>query len=444
MIRNLQIAPLVLCLLAGGVANAQLSTGEKTKLDSFFNVLDQNNKFMGSVAMSQDGKVIYEKSVGFADVARADKAHAYTKYRIGSISKTFTAVLVMKAVEEKKLGLRNALSIYFPEIQNAQRINISDLLYHRSGIGNFTDSPDYMQWHGQAQTQKQLLQHIVAAGSEFEPDSKASYSNSNYVLLSIILERIYEKPFAKLLEEKIVRPLGLQNTYFGGKIDHSKNEAYSYSWEGGKWALEAETDMSVPLGAGAVVSTPTDLTKFATALFEGKLLSKASLEQMETTKEQYGMGLFKVPYYEKWGYGHTGGIDGFSSMLTYMPQEKLACALVSNGSDYSNNDIVLAMLSSFYQKPYDVPSFKIVKLDEKQLEAYLGTYASEQIPLKLTITKENGQLVAQATGQSSFPLDAVGNDVFRFDKANIEISFEVKSKQMRLKQSGVDFLFTKE
>src|SRR5690606_31917082 len=132
--------------------------------------------------------------------------------------------------------------------------------------------------------------------SEFKPNEKSDYSNSNYVLLTFILEEIYNKPFSKILNEQIITPLKLKNTYYGKKIDVSENESYSYKYVG-KWKKESETDMSIPQGAGALISNPTDLNIFIEQLFLGNIVSHKSLEIMKTIKNGYGMGLFQFPYY---------------------------------------------------------------------------------------------------------------------------------------------------
>jgi len=185
-----------------------------------------------------------------------------TKYKIGSISKTFTTVLVFKAIDENKLKLTDNIDRYFPSIENAKKITIDNLLCHRSGIHNFTDLEDYLKWNTQKKSEKELLEIIAKGGSDFEPDTKAEYSNSNFVLLSFILQKIYKKDYAQLLNEMIIKPLHFKNTYFGKPINIKDNECFSYSFNG-NWTKETETDMSIPLGAGAIVSTPSDLTKFA-------------------------------------------------------------------------------------------------------------------------------------------------------------------------------------
>jgi CubicO group peptidase (beta-lactamase class C family) len=416
---------------------------DKEKLDKYFTELENSNKFMGSVAISENGRIIYTKSIGYSDIETKTRSNENTKYRIGSISKTFTSVLIFKAVEENKLNLETKIDKYFPTIKNANKITISNLLNHRSGIHNFTNDEDYLKWNTQKKSENEMLQIIEKAGSDFEPDAQTEYSNSNYVLLSYILEKVYKMPYSKILTQKIINPLKLENTFFGGKINLSNNECNSYKFLT-NWELETETDMSIPIGAGAVVSTPSDMTKFADAIFNGKIISIKSLEIMKTIKNNFGYGLFQMPFKDKQGYGHTGGIDGFSSALGYFPNEKVSFALTSNGSNYKNNNISLVLLSAVFNFPYEIPSFKSFELTTDDLDKYLGVYSSNETSLRITITKDDKTLMAQATGQSVFGLEATQKDIFRFDQAGIILEFNPTDKKMILKQGGGKFTFTKE
>ena len=417
-------------------------TPDKTKLDQFFGTLEANNKFMGNVTLSKDGKTVYHKSLGYADVDKKLKVNENTKFRIGSISKTFTAALIFKAIEEKKLTLADKLDKYFPTVPNAPKITIAQLLSHSTGIHNFTNDESYLTWNTAAHTEAQLLDIIVKGGSDFEPGSQNEYSNSNYVLLSYILEKTYKKSYKEIVDQKIVKPLGLKNTYFGGKINTTANEANSYTYNG-TWNSETETDMSVPLGAGAMVSTTADLSRFLEALFAGKVVSAASFDQMKTITNDYGMGIFRYPFLDKEAYGHTGGIDGFKSMVVYFPEDKLTYAFTSNGTTY--NKIGAAVISWYFNKPFEIPDFTAFAYKTEDLDKYLGVYASKQIPLKITVSKDNALLIAQATGQSAFPLDplATANN-FKFEQAGLEMEFNPETKQMVLKQAGAKYTFTKE
>ncbi len=194
-----------------------------------------------------------------------------------------------------------------------------------------------------------MISIISKFPSDFEPDSKADYSNSNYYLLTLILEKTYKKTYSELLQEQIIKPLKLKNTYFGGKISIQNNECYSYYFSD-KWEKDSEGDMSVPLGAGAIVSTPSDLTFFIEKLFQGKIISSESLKMMTQIQDKYGMGIFALPFYNKNGFVHRGQIDSFSSLLSYFPNEKLAIAIVTNGAIYDKKKILIACIKQLLQQ----------------------------------------------------------------------------------------------
>ena len=413
------------------------------QIDKYLDDLEKHNKFMGSVAVAKNGAIVYSKAVGYSDVEKGIRANEDSKYRIGSISKTFTAVLVMQAVEQGKLKLDTRLNTFFPTIKNADKITISHLLNHRSGIHSFTDDDSYLEWNTQAKTEKEMLAIIEKGNSLFAPDSKAQYSNSNYVLLSYILEKVYKESFGSILQKNIAKPIGLKNTYLAKTIDVYDNEVKSYTYTG-NWKLESETDPSIPLGAGAIVSNPQDIILFSNALFEGKLLQPSSLEYMKTLKDNYGSGLFKYPFNGKFGYGHTGGIDGFSSIFTYFENDKITYVMTSNGANTNTNTISLVVLSEAFGVPYQLPEITTYKVDPKDLDAYLGVYSSTQLPIKITITRVGETLMAQATGQSSFPLEAVKKDVFQFEVAGIVIEFNSNENNLILIQGGGNFTFSKE
>jgi CubicO group peptidase (beta-lactamase class C family) len=412
-------------------------------LDSLFQILDENNRFMGSLSISENGKIAYSKTIGKADLASGKSSDNLTKYRIGSISKMFTACLIFQAIEENKLSLKQNINRFFPKITGAKEISIGNLLNHRSGIHNYTNDTSYFNYYTASKSQKEMLEIIQASGSDFKPNSKAEYSNSNYILLSFILEKIYKKSYEELLDIKIIQPQGLKNTYFGKKLELAKNECASYRFSG-KWELENETHSSVSLGAGGIVSTTKDLLFFISNLFEGKIINTASLEQMTKLEDGYGMGIFPVPFYDKKGFGHTGGIDGFSSFLYIFPEEKISIALTSNGSRFNNNDIAIAALSDCFDKPFTLPSFYAVALTSADLDKYLGSYANPEIPIKISITKNSLSLIAQATGQPSFTLETIGKDSFEFSPAGVEIQFIPEKNLLILKQGGGEFSFKRE
>ena len=290
------------------------------RMDSLLDILHENDKFMGSVAVSRKGTLLYANAIGYDDIKTKRKSTVNTKYKIGSITKVFTSVLIFLAIEDQKLKLSDKLNEYFPTIKNSDRITIDHLLSHRSGIHNFTSGSDYSKWSRKAKSRQEMVGIISGYESEFAPDSKADYSNSNYVVLGYVLEEIYQKKYAELVQERIVKPLGLQNTYLGSSIDISNNECYSYNFRSGK-SRQNETHASIPFAAGAMASTPIDLNKFIQHLFAGNIISHESIEEMTTIRDSYGRGIFVTPYNQKKGYGHNGGIDGFSSFLGFIEKD---------------------------------------------------------------------------------------------------------------------------
>jgi len=414
------------------------------KLDSFFSALTTHNKNMGSLAISSNGMVVYQKAIGYSQVNGEAKAAATikTKYRIGSISKMFTAVMIFQLIEEGKLSLKTTLATWYPQLPNAAKIAIGEMLDHRSGLHNFTNDTLYSSYETKPQSEDAMISIMEKQKPDFEPDTKADYSNTNFVLLGYIVEKITGKPYNEELKKRIVSKIGLTDTYYGGKTNPANNEAYSYSYQG-QWIQEPETDMSIPGGAGAIVSTPTDLVKFIEALFGGKLISQNSLNQMTTMRDNYGMAMFEMPFDGKKSYAHSGAIDSFSSLLAYFPEEKLAISYISNGVVYSTDDVINAALSIYFNKPFSIPEFKTITLKTTDLDKYLGNYKSTQLPLKITVTKNNTTLIVHATGHRPLALEAVGDDKFSDAQAALTIQFDPGIGEFTVFQGGKTYLFTK-
>jgi CubicO group peptidase (beta-lactamase class C family) len=435
-----RILPFIFCLSFNGMITAQ--DFNRARMDSLLDILAKNDRFMGSVSVTRAGEVIYARAVGYADVGTKIAADARTKYRIGSISKTFTTVLAFKAVEEGKLRLDETLDRYYPTIPNATRITLEQMLGHRSGIHSVTDDSLYLSWNTQPQTEASLLAKILAAKPPFEPGTKSEYSNSNFILITFILQRAYGKPYTQLLQDKIVQPLGLKDTYVGGRIDLKKHEAQSYDYDGG-WKQSTETDMSVPLGAGAVVSTPTDINLFSTALFEGRLIKPEHVERMKKMQDGFGLGLFAIPYYGKMSYGHTGGIDGFRSVFSYFPDSRVSYAMTSNALRYEMNNISIGMLNSVFNKPFTLPDFRSVAVPVAELDKLKGDYTSKDLPIDITIRHDGKSLIAHPAGQSPLTLDAKSPTNYSEPSAGVDFEFKPAEGKMLVSQGGQTFTYTR-
>ena len=419
------------------VSYVQSQKLNNAKLDSLFKALNDKNLFMGSISISKNGNQIYSNSIGKADIANNISLSANTKFRIGSTTKIFTSALVLKAVELKKISLDQTINSFFPTIVNSQKITIGNLLNHRSGIHELLAADEFANGYTEAKSQEQMISIISKFPSDFEPNSKADYSNSNYYLLTLILEKTYKKTYSELLQEQIIKPLKLKNTYFGGKISIQNNECYSYYFSD-KWEKDSEGDMSVPLGAGAIVSTPSDLTFFIEKLFQGKIISSESLKMMTQIQDKYGMGIFALPFYNKNGFVHRGQIDSFSSLLSYFPNEKLAIAIVTNGAIYDKKKILIAALSNYFNKPYAI-NFEAYEPVKEDLEMITGIYKSHENQEAITISLNNKRLYANFNNQSLFLLEPTSKNKFeniwegnKFDfQLKNELIFEANGKQIK-------------
>ena len=381
---------------------------DTSKLDNYFLALEKNNKAMLSVALRKDGKLIYQNSIGYSSVKEEIKNSESTIFRIGSITKTFTATMILQLIEEEKLSLATKLSDFYPDITNAEIITVSDLLHHRSGIYNMTADRNFMQTRTKEKSKQELLELFAGFESIFQPGAKVSYSNTNYVLLGFIIEELTQDSYANQLKKRISSKLNLTNTYFGKKTDSGDNEAFSYRYNNNEWQIQPEAHMSGPHGAGAIVSTPVDLSTFITRLFNGEMISEESLSKAKEMQEGYGMGLQKFQFGPNVAYGHGGRIDGSVSSLAYLPDEGLSIAITANGINYDIYQIALATLNTYLNVPFEMPDFtpkKLIELSSTELRKYEGTFNSKDIALTHSIKVDDGKLFLRVNGSQTYLLE---------------------------------------
>jgi CubicO group peptidase (beta-lactamase class C family) len=422
-------------------------TLDKAKLDSFFDRLAEKNKAMGSLTIAKDGQVLYSRTIGYSQINGTEKKPltAASRFRIGSITKMFTAAMILQLVEEGKLKLTDTLGKFFPQVPNAQKITIVQILWHRSGIPNVKRDQ-----HAQENvntipiTKDEMLAMIAKATPDFEPDTKHSYSNSGYQLLGLILEKVTGKPYGEALRERITAKIGLADTYLAtGNIDVNKNEALTYMNFGEGWKQGPETHPSILFSAGAIVSTPNDLAKFIQALFDGKIVSKASLGQMKMIRDGEGSGMEPFTFAGKTFYGHTGGADNYGAWLSYEPEEKLAVAYTTNAKVYPVGNIVRGVIDIYYNKPFTIPALEGIAVSPEVLDKYVGVYSSPEAPVKFMITREGTTLYVQPGAQSAAPLEAMAENKFQIEGA-IVIEFDAAKKQMTIKRGAGVRIFTKD
>ena len=424
-------------------------TLDKAKLDQFFDRLAEKNKAMGSLTIAKDGNVLYTRAIGYSQINGTEKKPLTTanRFRIASITKMFTATMILQLVEERKLKLTDKLDKFFPQVPNAPKITIAHILSHRSGIPNVRrDQNSQENINTLPMTKDEKLALIVKAAPDFEPGTQHRYSNSGYFFLGLIIEKLTGKPYEEVLEEKITSKIGLKDTYTAtGNIDVNKNESLTYfRIPGGDWKQMRETHPSIVFGGGQIVSTPNDMAKFIQALFDGKIVSKESLDQMKTMRDGEGLGMTTFTFADKTFYGETGGGDNYGSWLAYEPEEKLAVAYTTNAKVYPVKDIVSGVIDIYYNKPFQVPTFEPIAISPEVLDKYVGVYSSPDAPVKFMITRKGATLYFQPPGeQSAAPLEATAEDKFQIEGA-VVIEFDAAKNQMTIKRMGGERVFTKE
>lgn len=434
LMRTLLCLLLTLSAVSAGAA-AAVRPFDVEKMDRIFDHLESNQRMQGAVTVTRQGKVIYSRAVGMRD--GRTKNDAATMFRVGSVTKIFTAALIYQLIDEKKLTLATPLSKFLPAIPNAEQITIAHLLAHTSGIPNFPNPDDYAKgWVLKPRTKSELIERFSAMKPAFPPGEKVAYSNTGYVLLGYIIESITRSTYDEQLQKRIARPLGLRRTRFGGSVNPAKNEARSYTFDEGKWTAHAEEDLSVSAGAGAIVSTSGDLARFITALFDGRVISKNSMREMTTPfspaldgRERKGVVVSTLRRgLDKTIYSHLGGIDAFSTNLVYFPEDDVAVAIAFNSQNFPMGRLFWLLVNETYGLSAPAPSFAGIKLPSDSLARYEGVYTLPQIGMDITVTRDGDQLKARATDQDAFRIEAIAApsehfDALFWDRSGIVIEF---------------------
>ena len=274
-------------------------------LDEFLNILEENNKLMATMTITKNDVEVFSKSVGYSNVDLKKKNTSETKFRIGSITKTFTAVMIFQLIDEGRITLETPLTLFFPRISEASKITIAHLLSHSSGLYNITNDSEAAEWTLKASSRGDMLKRIKSYDLDFNPGEQTAYSNTNYMLLGYIIEILDKDIYMQALDRRIVKKIQLEHTYSGRIKNRAENESNSYFAENKSWEMSSKTDMSNPGGAGVIVSTSEDLTTFMNALFDGRLISSSSLEAMKQTNNgELCHGIF---------YANMNGVDLYAS-----------------------------------------------------------------------------------------------------------------------------------
>lgn len=412
------------------------------KIDSLLNYYYANKKFMGAVSIREKNQVVFEKAYGFADAANKLPLNNDTKYKIGAITEVFTSAIIFQLIEEKKLTLQSKLTEFFPKIKNADKITVSAMLNHKSGIYDLASDANFDQFKTKLQTRKEVLDRLYGYEPALPPDSLAQVSSSNYLLLGYIIQDITKKTFKENITARIIKPAGLTHTQYFNKINTKKNEALSYTFTDGYWEKEPELHETILGASGGLQSTPGDLTKFIKALYDGKLVKPESLAEMTRIDSGFGKGLINFMFAERKFTGHNGSVEGFRSVVGYYPKDQLGFSLILNGENTNFNDLVLGILSCYYKLPYRFPDFTSIKVADNILKSYEGFYTNPNLPFKIEIKVLDGRLRVHADEQGTFYLVPKTTTEFKHDASGVVMVFSTTG--FTLKQNGTSTLFTKQ
>jgi CubicO group peptidase (beta-lactamase class C family) len=420
------LATLIL-LLASVSAHSQQSKPDTARMNQIVSSYYEHKQFMGSVLVTRGDQVLFDKSYGYANLEWDTPFTDDAKFRLGSLTKQFTAASIMLLQERGKLKTSDLISLYLHDSPAAwNKITLRNLLTHTSGIPNFTDVPDYGSKIALLPTtpEKEYLS-FRDKPLDFQPGEKFSYSNSNYILLGMIVERASGMKYADFLQQNLFGPLHMNNTGMDSNTSILHHRVYGYSAAGGVAVNADYADMTVPFAAGALYSTTHDLATWNSALYGGKVLKPESLMEMTTPyKNNYCYGLFvKIVDGDKY-IEHGGGIEGFDTFLSYDTADKLSVVVLSNMEGRGPSDIVDELAAVAHgKKVVVIPDEKAVPVSPKVLEQYVGTYALSPT-LSAIITLSDGHLVASATNSpNKVPLAAASESKFFSTALNFQIQF---------------------
>jgi len=395
------------------------------RMDEIAKAYTDNKQFMGSVLVARDGRVLIDKGYGYADLEWNIPNDPDTVFRLGSVTKQFTAAAILLLEERGKLRTSDLVSAYLPDAPAAwAKITIFNLLTHTSGIPNYTELPDLPTFKLLPTTPDQLVARFEAKPLVFQPGEKWVYSNSNYALLGLLIEKVSGQTYADFLQQNIFTPLKMSHSGYDTSAAIIPHRASGYGM-GPKGPQNAGyVDMTVPYAAGALYSSTRDLRLWEEALYGGKLLSPASLKKMTTPfLNNYAMGLAVGQSGGHAFFSHSGGIDGFNTYLAYYPDEKMTVVVLGNLNGDAPDMIGGQLAAVAHGEAVVLPSERHeIAVDPYILATYVGNY--ELAPsFVLTVTLEGGQLMTQATGQSKIPIFAESPTRFFPKVVDAEIEF---------------------
>jgi CubicO group peptidase (beta-lactamase class C family) len=419
--QSLQLSA-VLCLASFLSAHAQDPT---PRMQQIIQASVADKTFMGTVLVAKDGKTIIDQGYGSADLEWNIPNTPAVKFRLGSLTKQFTAASILLLEERGKLKVEDPISKYMPDAPPAwSKITIYHVLTHTSGIPSFTSFPDYATTEWKDTTPTELVARFRDKPLDFEPGTKFSYSNSGYVLLGYLIEKISGQTYADFLQQNIFTPLNMTDTGIDSNsaIIPQRAQGYTPSPHGVHHA--GYISMTIPLSAGAIYSTTGDLLKWEQALYGGKLLTPASLTKMTTPfKSDYAFGLSVRTVDGHKIITHNGGIEGFNTSLNYYPDDKLVVIVLGNLNGGAPDQIANNLGKVALGQTVTLPSErKEVSVSSATLTDYAGTYQMTPT-LNNVIAIKDGHLTTKLGKQPELDLFAESDTKFFLKAVDAEIEF---------------------
>ncbi len=381
---------MILLALQGAALGQQTARDKAAKIDEVMTAANKYRLFNGSVLVAENGKVIYKKGLGLANMEWNIPNTPETRFRLGSITKQFTAALILQLVEQGKIKLDGKITDYLPDYRKdtGEKVTVHQLLNHTSGIPSYTGLPGFFNDVSRnPYTVDDFVKKYASKDLEFEPGSKFSYNNSGYFLLGAIIEKVTGQTYEKVLREKILDPLGMKNTGYDHHGTILEKRASGYEKTGDSYVNAPYLDMSLPYSAGSLYSTVEDLYLWDQALYTERVLSTQSKDLMykpnlddyaygwQIAKAKLGTGTETVPSIK-----HGGGINGFNTMIVRYPAQKNLVVLLDNTSQGRTvGQLERALTNILYGQPYDMPKMPVADvllktIGEKGIEAGIAQY----------------------------------------------------------------------
>lgn len=389
-------ALLVLAILTGPARAAPADYARRAA--ALIEPYRESGLMSGTILVAKDGKPVFRQAYGLANREWNTRNTLDTHFRIGSLTKQFTAAAILKLVEAGKLSLDDPVARFYPEAPKAwEGVRVRHLLNHTSGIINYTALPDYLPAISRIERPaKALVELVTGEPLLFAPGERVEYSNTNYLLLGLAIEFASAEPYARYLSEQIFTPLGLRDTGYDDATAILPRRASGYRFGQGQWRNAAPMASSVAYAAGGLYSTVDDLLAWDEALFSGKVISDASRQTMfDDGGRGYGFGWYVGTAHGRPLWSHGGAVSGFLAMTDYYPSERLAVIVLANNENAPAQKMARE-LAALWFGIIEMPD--PIVLEDFILDRYAGTYRLGP-RFFLEVRRDGGRLMVQGTGQ---------------------------------------------